>query len=77
MVFCVERAVAVFFVARHRMPDKRHVRADLVRFAAVQGDLCQRIFPVFFAHFVVGAYALGARRRFAKQGNVRRFFVLF
>lgn len=76
-VLFVERLVAVLFVADDGVADERHVRADLVRFAAVQADFHAGILAEVFLDLILRPDALRAGARARKYAHVRGFFVLF
>ena len=77
MVLFIERLVAVLFVADDGMADKRHVRADLVRFAAVQANLHAGVFAEAFPDRILRLDALRTRAWARKYADVCGFFVLF
>ncbi len=76
-VLFVERLVAVLFVSDDGVADERHVRADLVRFTAVQADFHAGILAEVFLDRVLRPDALRPRARARKYAHVRGFFVLF
>lgn len=75
-VFFVEGFVAVLVVARHGVADERHVRADLMRFAAVQADIDQRIFGKVLPQGVFGDDLFRPLLRLCKHAHAGGALVL-